>query len=547
MIFASTINSDINTLALQSSSDAAQANSDNGLHQDLAVLHNSDSSLATGMLSMSPDIDMSSVEPTLDQPGPAPSSYNPLVFVYGLGKSGRPRIKPLPDSSLPKRSVGRPAMEYSGPSSSVGLRQHPLPSLRDPSASCGPTFTSASQWLQNKADGIQIQLQTTAPESVVDNTPEPPPVRVIVAEQEEDAVVADNSCTDEIGIENLGSSNVEDDENGDSDDHENDESNSNSSCKDYPEWFSKLLKEKLELVSKQVNGKHTFYAQMENFWLPQKAGWFNMLQAKTLGPEAVYNPRWFYWDPLDLVKIKCPNFKTCQSFLICNTICKRPWRCVDLDSCFWMIGARYKCSKCLNEKSGKKTVYFMSWDACIINSLPKALAAEFSITLTHKSAIHTPLLSLQCSLFHKGLGAQQFAKIVHVQHLRWFDLLQIQYLEMIDAMRINSPWSNSTFQAFSAFNDPLGYAGYVPSSHWFRDIYDSYIELHLARINQHTSMLTGRIVAIDHSHKVTKHIIVVNGVPVFIGLLTVTNEYGEIRVMALVATKSHAQFEIALT
>jgi hypothetical protein len=117
---------------------------------------------------------------------------------------------------------------------------------------------------------------------------------------------------------------------------------------------------------------------------------------------------------------------------------------------------------------------------------------------------------------------------------------------MIDAMRINSPWKNTTFEAFSAFNDPLGYAGYVPSSRWFRDVYDSYIELHLPRINQYTSMLTGRIVAIDHSHKVTKHIIVVNGVPVFIGLLTVTNEYGEIRVMALVATKSHAQFEVAL-
>jgi hypothetical protein len=108
----------------------------------------------------------------------------------------------------------------------------------------------------------------------------------------------------------------------------------------------------------------------------------------------------------------------------------------------------------------------MSWDARIINSLPKALAAEFPITLTHRSAMYTPLLSLQRPLFHKGLGAQQFAKIIHVQHLHHFDLLQIQYLEMIDAMHINSPWKNSTFEAFSAFNDPLGYAGYVPSSHW---------------------------------------------------------------------------------
>src|SRR6266516_5264262 len=44
----------------------------------------------------------------------------------------------------------------------------------------------------------------------------------------------------------------------------------------------------------------------------------------------------------------------------------------------------------------------------------------------------------------------------------------------------------------------------------------------------------------------TKHIAKVNGVPTYPGLLTVTNEKGEIRVCALVATKSHSQFEIAL-
>lgn len=65
-------------------------------------------------------------------------------------------------------------------------------------------------------------------------------------------------------------------------------------------------------------------------------------------------------------------------------------------------------------------------------------------------------------------------------------------------------------------------------------------------MNQYTSMLSATICAIDHSHKITKHIVQVNGVPVFIGLLTVTNEYGEVRLMNLVATKSHSQFEHAL-
>ncbi|EKM74049.1 hypothetical protein AGABI1DRAFT_133695 [Agaricus bisporus var. burnettii JB137-S8] len=60
-------------------------------------------------------------------------------------------------------------------------------------------------------------------------------------------------------------------------------------------------------------------------------------------------------------------------------------------------------------------------------------------------------------------------------------------------------------------------------------------------------MLTGEICAIDHSHKVTKQIARVNGEQVFTALLTVTNEKGEIRICNFVATKSHSQFEIALT
>jgi hypothetical protein len=46
--------------------------------------------------------------------------------------------------------------------------------------------------------------------------------------------------------------------------------------------------------------------------------------------------------------------------------------------------------------------------------------------------------------------------------------------------------------------------------------------------------------------QITKHILKINGVQIFCGLLTVTNEKGEIRVCTLVATKAHSQFELAL-
>ncbi len=77
-------------------------------------------------------------------------------------------------------------------------------------------------------------------------------------------------------------------------------------------------------------------------------------------------------------------------------------------------------------------------------------------------------------------------------------------------------------------------------------MYDKLIEDHGTQIDQKTAMCSGEICAIDHSHKITKQIVKVNGETVFSATLTVTNEFGEVRVLAFVATKSHAQFESAL-
>src|SRR2546421_8768622 len=77
-------------------------------------------------------------------------------------------------------------------------------------------------------------------------------------------------------------------------------------------------------------------------------------------------------------------------------------------------------------------------------------------------------------------------------------------------------------------------------------MYDKPIEEHGTQIDQKTAMCSGEICAIDHSHKITKQIVKFNGETVFSATLTVTNEFGEVRILAFVATKSHAQFESAL-
>ncbi|KAF8166461.1 hypothetical protein K438DRAFT_1775139 [Mycena galopus ATCC 62051] len=60
------------------------------------------------------------------------------------------------------------------------------------------------------------------------------------------------------------------------------------------------------------------------------------------------------------------------------------------------------------------------------------------------------------------------------------------------------------------------------------------------------AMRSARICAIDHSHKIAKHVFKVDGVPIFTALLTVTNQKAEICVCVFVATKSHSQYEEAL-
>ncbi|KAF5383665.1 hypothetical protein D9615_003783 [Tricholomella constricta] len=94
---------------------------------------------------------------------------------------------------------------------------------------------------------------------------------------------------------------------------------------------------------------------------------------------------------------------------------------------------------------------------------------------------------------------------------------------------------------FSAWDDLTGYGGYVPSAGFFRAFYDNFVESHAHEIDQQMSMLSARILCIDHSHKVPKHLGKVGGEPVFGALHTTVNEYTEIRQMTFTPTKAHNQ------
>jgi hypothetical protein len=142
------------------------------------------------------------------------------------------------------------------------------------------------------------------------------------------------------------------------------------------------------------------------------------------------------------------------------------------------------------------------------------------------------------------MGSKQFSNCLQVLHHCHFDHLHLQYLYGIHSRRNSDP--SVPYEPFGTFDDQKRYGGFVPSSKWLREMYDNLIEEHGQEMDQKTAMCTAEICTMDHSHKITKQIVKINGETVFSATLTVTNEFGEICILAFVATKSHAQFESAL-
>ncbi len=338
----------------------------------------------------------------------------------------------------------------------------------------------------------------------------------------------------------------EDDGGEDEDDERQQDAGSNKTMKHktLPPAVKDQYDKHLEYLKQTPHGaKPRLYEINQTFWLPHHENFFILNRSGKPRPSQLYNYRWFYWDPDHLVEggLKCP---ICSAHLYRHGF-THPRRVVDIQNVFYMIGQRHRCPQCRHPKSNEHSVTFNSWDPRIIAKLPHALAAEFPACLSHRNAIADSVLALMRTCFQYGMGSKQFSNCLQVLHHRYFDTLHAQYLDSILESKGNSDPSK-TYQPFGTFENPLGYSGFVPSSQWLRGLYDKMIEDHGEQIDQKAAMCTGEICAIDHSHKITKQIVKLNGETVFSATLTVTNEFGEVRVLAFVATKAHAQFESAL-
>ncbi|EKM74042.1 hypothetical protein AGABI1DRAFT_16655, partial [Agaricus bisporus var. burnettii JB137-S8] len=380
----------------------------------------------------------------------------------------------------------------------------------------------------------------------------PPPVTVQIVPEEDPQRSIDNTALqtdgDDDGLgDGLGEGDDEDEDEDNADDDVEGQSTSQP-LRPLPPWLMNAFNERVkEASNRNADGVPRLYSDRQTFWFQEKATYFILENTSHVLPMQLYNPRFFLWDPQALYKsLPCPN---CARPLHRSQIIPRPRRCVDFHSTFYLIGYRYRCRSCCNPRTGKQSVTFRSWDSRIIHRLPAHLAAEFPCRLTHRSALAESVLTWMRSCFQNGMGSKQFSDALRVQHVLAYDDLHLRYLEFLARRQFTlGDLLGRKYETFLPFDDrsPKGRHGFVPSSPWLRDVYDEFIENHQHEINQQTAMLPANICSIDHSHNITKHIARVDGEQVFTGLLTVTNDLGQIRTCNLVATKSHSQFESAL-
>jgi hypothetical protein len=269
-----------------------------------------------------------------------------------------------------------------------------------------------------------------------------------------------------------------------------------------PNWLSEEYSARVaELESRDKDGLPRLYAKGQTFWIEPPASWF-LLHAENLSPAVLYRPRFFVWDPQALYKdLPCPS---CRKVLHRHLVNSWPRRIVDFDSSFWIIGFRYRCRHCRHPKTGKNTVTWCSWHRRILEVLPPALASQFPAHLSHRSGMSKPLFSWMRSCFQNGMGSKRFSDAVQVQHLLKYDELHLEYLDFIAHRAVMTSWMGQQYTSFLPFHDTSsdGLHGFVPSAQWFHDMYDQFLEEHRQDIDQHTSMLTAEICAVDHSHKV---------------------------------------------
>ena len=202
----------------------------------------------------------------------------------------------------------------------------------------------------------------------------------------------------------------------------------------------------------------------------------------------------------------------------------------------------------LDEGEGPTEPYtFMGYDMRSVARLAHGRGTRhFPAILTRKAGIDKQLMDLARPLFNAGVRPDRLSKIVLELHAKEHAHAAIAHEEELAASRGGGSLAQAA-APLSSFADKKGWAGLVPNGDYVAAVYKAYSNGIAKHLDAEVKKQRGaRRLHWDVSYKEAKHLCQYHGKPLFKGLLTATNEAGEVRLQFQIVTDGHDQMERAL-
>ena len=311
-----------------------------------------------------------------------------------------------------------------------------------------------------------------------------------------------------------------------------------------------------------------------NWWLRvERLEADNVLERLNLEPSLIEYYRDIYlWLP-DLRWEAMPACPCCKSASRVRFHCWRDnhfgRRIVGLDTHYFVISRRYYCRGChldaiaakeaavaaaqsagltveggAGAADGPEQYTFTAWDERSRPLLPHGLGSYFPAFLTHRGGVDMAIIDLQRPLFDKGFKPGSLSSTLLELHTKRHTHAHLQHENKMRMMK--GTFTPMKLEQFSTFGDKKKYDGSVPTGKYLTHVYQEYAVSIKEHLHKAVKMRGCGRLHWDVSYKSAKHLAKYHGQSLFKGLVTGTNEIGEIRVQFHIVTDGQDQFVLAL-
>ena len=189
----------------------------------------------------------------------------------------------------------------------------------------------------------------------------------------------------------------------------------------------------------------------------------------------------------------------------------------------------------------------MPWNATSLEALSLGRGGAFPAFLTARGGVSKRIVDLMRPLFNAGVKPESFARLILELQTKAHARRHIEYEHALTTMRASPDFPKSAVLAFfSTFGDQSKYAGVVPNGAYFASIYEKFHASIAQHLDTEVKKRGAERLHWDVSYKEAKHLARYHGESIFKGLVTATNEVGEIRIQFHIVTDGFDQFTTPL-